>query len=129
MKRILIGIVVLGSFLMSCQPDVKPCSEERSTAAIVAESPDSLKVGDEYTLIVKYVLENSCGSFDRFDVTKTDNCYEVELMTKYEGCNCDLAYTEEAVDYTIDVDFPGTYEFKFWQADGDYDSRTIVIFQ
>lgn len=130
MKKAIIAIVCLMGILSSCEIDgTKPCSEERTTAALVSEFPDSLKVGTIFTLDVKYVLENSCGQFDRFDVALTDNSFEVELITKYEGCSCDLEFTEEMVSYDIDIDFPGVYEYKFWQAEGDFDSRSIVIFE
>lgn len=131
MKKTLFVIALgLTGILFSCDEESpKPCTEERTTASIIGEFPDSLQVGDTYDLSVQYVLDNSCGSFDRFDVSLTDQSFEVKMITKYEGCSCNLELSEETVEYEIDIDFPGTYEYRFWQADSDFDTRTLVIYQ
>lgn len=127
-KYFIIGFLV-GGFLTSCIDDEKPCTEERDTAAIVTQFPDSLKVGDHYDVEISYILENSCGNFDRFEVSQMGSEIIVRMITKYEGCNCDLTFTEANTTYDITADFPGIYEYKFWQASGDYDSRTLVIYE
>ena len=131
MKRtiyILFSLLILT--VTSCEivnPD--PCSEERETAAIISYFPDSIKVGNTHTLEVAYIKESNCGEFERFDVAATDKTFEVKLITKYEGCNCNPELAEASAFFDIDLDFPGVYEFRFWQADGDYDIRTVTIFE
>jgi hypothetical protein len=130
MKRLLFIAILLAGLLQSCDPDNPgPCSESREAAALVTDFPDSLKVGIPHMMQIKYVLESSCGTFDYFDISQMDNSITVKLMTKYEGCNCDLQFTEHTTEFEIVIDFPGVYEYQFWQADGDYDSKTITIYE
>ncbi|MBD3638138.1 MAG: hypothetical protein HUJ25_12370 [Crocinitomicaceae bacterium] len=130
MKKTYTVILALCVLIISaCEIDgSKPCIEEKPAAAILSDFPDSLKAGDTYDLEIKFVLENSCGEFERFDVSNDEMSFDVKLMTKYEGCNCNLEFTEEVTTYKIDLDFPGVYEFNFWQSDQDFDTRTVHIY-
>ncbi|MCB9222857.1 MAG: hypothetical protein R2780_10960 [Crocinitomicaceae bacterium] len=130
MKKILVIAVLLAGAFYSCKNHGnKPCSEERETAAIIGEFPDSIKADETYTLKVKYVIENSCGSFNRFEVSQMEDVFTVKLISKYEGCSCNLEFAEGSVDFDISIDFPGIYEYKFWQAEGEYDERTITVYE
>jgi hypothetical protein len=121
-------ILTVAFFVQSCQNEgAKPCTETKSASAILGEFPDTLKVGTKYDLAISYVLESSCGEFDYFDVNYSQKTYNIKLMTKYEGCSCKIALEEKTINYEIDVDFPGTYEFRFWLADGDYESRLLSV--
>lgn len=125
--------IILGICLFAfaaCQEDgAKPCSETKPAAAIINDFPDSLKVGVSVEINIQYVLENSCGNFDRFDITSSNKNFEVKLITKYEGCNCNLEFKEADRNFEIQVDFPGVYTYNFWQADGDFDVRSIKIYE
>lgn len=114
----------------SCEKDgEKLCTDERETASIIGDFPDSLKVGESYPLEVKYILESSCGEFDRFDIKVSEKSFIVKMITKYSGCNCNLEFKEQKTTYNIDVDYPGYYEFRFWQADTDWEVRTLKIYE
>lgn len=129
-KVIVVILALLTIGFASCEEDgAKPCTEDVTTASVLSDFPDSLKVGTTQTVSIQYVLENSCGEFDHFNVTNTDKTFEVEMITKYEGCNCNLEFSEESIDFDINIDFPGIYEYSFWLADGDYDTRSIKIFE
>ncbi|UKN01828.1 hypothetical protein K6119_19075 [Paracrocinitomix mangrovi] len=131
MKKVLFGILTMMVFAVtSCElGGNKPCLEEKATATVIGEFPDSVKVGDNQKVGVKFLAENSCGEFKRFDITQSDNSFEVKLITEYEGCNCNLVFTEREVEFEIDIDFPGEYQFKFWQSDGDYDTHLVRIYE
>ncbi|MEX1003264.1 MAG: hypothetical protein WDZ35_14185 [Crocinitomicaceae bacterium] len=129
--RQFVGYIFLVVVLFhSCQKDgTKPCTEEEKTAAILTAFPDSLKAGEAYDVNIKYVLDNSCGSFDRFEINSTEKSFDVKLIAEYEGCNCNIEFSEHQVEFTIDVDYPGVYEYRFWQADNDWDIRSITIYE
>jgi hypothetical protein len=130
MKKLTVAILTLVVLIVtSCDDTTAPCIEEKPTASIIKNFPDSINVVNTHKLKVSYILENSCGKFDRFDVISTDKSYEVQMITKYEGCNCSLEFSEEETEFEINLDFPGVYEFKFWQADNDFDIRTVTIFE
>lgn len=128
MRHFTLAILSFAFLVQSCQNEgTKPCTETKSASAILGEFPDTLKVGTKYNLGISYVIENSCGQFDHFDVNYSEKTYNIKLITKYEGCSCKIELEEKTIDYEIDVDFPGSYEFRFWLADGDYDSRLLSV--
>jgi len=131
MKKLGLGIFLLGLVSLSACEDAttKPCSEERTASAIISEFPDSIKVGEIENVSIKFILENSCGDFDRFEILHTDQVYKVCLITVYEGCNCAQEFYEETVEFDIDIDFPGSYEFKFWVGEEEYESYAITVFE
>lgn len=131
MKRFLFAILSLTLLTASkCEPDSQgPCEEERQTAAIVSDVPDSIKVGNDHLVDVDFVLDNSCGEFERFDVTSTEKSFNIKLITKYSGCNCNLEFEEAATQYLIDIKYPGIYELNFWQADGEWDTHNVTIYE
>lgn len=129
-RKVTIVLSVLVLLIASCEMDgTTPCIEERNAAAIISNFPDSIKVGNTHLLDVTYLLESDCGKFERFDVSATGKSFEVRLITKYTGCNCKALLIETKTTFDINLDFPGIYEYRFWQADGDYDTRTVTIFE
>ena len=131
MKRTVVAILFLTMLIVtSCEIDgTPPCSEEVPTTALVKEFPDSLKVGVTYKVDIAYIINNNCGQFERFDVTANQKAFSVQLITKYEGCNCNIEMSEQHIEFDINLDFPGLYQYNFWQADGDYDTRTVTIYE
>ena len=131
MKKLVIILLIGFTFVLeACKKDgEKPCEDTKSASALIVDFPDSVKVGTVQNVNVQYVLENSCGAFDHFEVSFANNVYEVKLITKYQGCNCVIELIDRSVDYEINIDFPGVYEIKFWLADEEYDSRTIIVYE
>lgn len=129
MKKLIGAIVLSGILLGSCEKINDACKSEKHAAAIVFDFPDSIQTQHTYELEVHYVLDNSCGEFEGYDVTSNGNSFEVKLKTKYEGCNCSPEFIEGEEDYDIRIDLPGIYEFKFWLADNDFDAYTLKVFE
>jgi hypothetical protein len=129
MKHIVvISILALLSFA-SCEKGTTPCVETRAASAILSDFPSEIKVGTVQTIEIQYILENSCGEFDHFEITQNGSAFDVSIVNRYEGCSCKLEFIERSAFFDIDIDFPGVYQFNFWLADGDYDSRTITVFE
>ncbi|OIQ27082.1 MAG: hypothetical protein BM555_06235 [Crocinitomix sp. MedPE-SWsnd] len=130
MKRNLIIAIVAILSLSSCDKGTtSPCIETKSASAIVTEFPETIKAGTIQTVEIKYILESDCGEFDHFEISQDGPAFNVEIVTKYQGCTCDLQLKERSAFFDVDVDFPGTYKFNFWLSDGDYDSRTVTVFE
>lgn len=131
MKRTVVAILFIMTLAVSsCEIDgTTPCAEEVPTTAIVSEFPDSLKVGTTYVLDIAYILNNNCGEFDRFEISANQKAFDVQLITKYEGCNCNIEMSQQKITFDIIIDFPGLYQYNFWQADGDYDTRSVTIYE
>ena len=127
MKKLIL-ILTLGIVISSCEKIEDACSSEKPASAIIFGFPDSIEVSETYGLKVQYVLDNNCGSFDNFDIDLSDQSYEVKLMTKYEGCNCNMEFEEDSVEFAVRVDSPGIYEFKFWLSDVDFDTYSLKVY-
>lgn len=130
MKSKLIIAFVAILCLASCDKTApSPCTEERESSTIISAFPDSVKVGANQEVLVQYVTESSCGEFERFEVVQTNKSFEVKMITKYAGCSCKLELVEHQVNFNLGIAFPGNYEFRFWLAGGDYDVRTVTVFE
>ena len=131
MKKIFVLSTLFSAFLcFSCESEgAKPCSEEKPASSLIVDFPDSVQVGTIETVEIQYILESSCGSFDRFEIQLADNSFDIKLMTSYQGCSCNLQLIEKSAQFEINVDYPGIYEFRFWLADGDLDVRTVKVFE
>ena len=117
------------SFQLSCDKIDTACDEIKPTSALVDSLPDSIKVGEPYTIYVDYVLENSCGSFEKFETTNTGDKLQIQLITKYEGCNCDQTFTEEVAQFDLLLEAPGYYSIEFWEDEDDYNSFLVKGFE
>lgn len=121
-----VGVLVLFS---ACDKIETACKEEKQTACSVSEFPDSLQVGTQYDVVVDYVLESSCGSFDRFEIIEQNGRTQVKMHTKYEGCSCQLELTEQTAKFPVKFESAGYYEFSFWLSDEQWDTYILEVYQ
>lgn len=126
--KIKIVTLVLASFVViaACKKKDDNCNEEKLTAAFIFDYPDTVNVNAVFTLNVNYVVDNSCGEFGEFEAEKFGNVLEVKLKTNYVGCNCDDEFEEKSASYPIAFTDPGVYELKFWIAENEFESYSIV---
>ena len=129
MRKLSFIPVVFIFFATACDKVEEGCKEEKYASAVVYDFPDSLQTGVTHDLKIEYILENSCGSFDEFEVAQVDDYTFVKLKTLYEGCNCTLEFTEAEEFFLISFSDTGTYKFKFWISDTDYDSYSLIIYE
>lgn len=129
MKKLIFILGVVGALTMACEKIEEGCAQEKPASALVFDFPDSIKIYESHPIKVRYVLDNNCGDFKDFEVSANGNDYEVKLMTKYEGCQCEPEFIEGETEYEIRIDFPGTYKFKFWLSNNDYDTYSLTVFE
>ena len=121
----IIGAVIALSTQIGCDKIDTACDQTKPASALVESLPDSIPVGQPYTITVKYVLENSCGSFEKFETTNTGDKLQVQLITKYEGCNCDQSFSEEIAQFNLTLEYPGIYSIEFWEDEDDYNTFLV----
>ena len=119
--------LVLVLFCYSCDDISDSCKEEKYSSALVYDFPDTLQVGQTHDLKIEYIIENSCGSFVEFEEIMDGNTTEVKIKMLYEGCSCNLVFSEEENKYPILKQTAGNYSYKFWVADNDYDIYNLVV--
>lgn len=111
----------------SCDDITDSCKEEKYSSALVYDFPDTLQVGQTHELKLEYIKENSCGSFVEFEENVDGNSTEVKIKMLYEGCSCNLVFSEEERLYPILKQTAGNYSYKFWVAENDYDIYNLVV--
>ena len=119
--------LVLVLFCYSCDDISDSCKEEKYSSALVYDFPDTLQVGQTHDLKIEYIIENSCGSFVEFEEIMDGNTTELKIKMLYEGCSCNLVFSEEENKYPILKQTAGNYSYKFWVADNDYDIYNLVV--
>lgn len=117
-----IGLLIL---TFSCNKQSDDCYEEKPAASFMFDYPDTVQVGQVFTVDINYVVENSCGDFGQIDAQKIENTLEVKLFTVYDGCQCEEEFVEKSATYPVTFEEEGTYELKMWVADGFYDAYII----
>ena len=84
-------------------------------------------VNQDISLMVSFDIVNGCGQFGNFTTTADADTTVIVVNAKYTGCVCtQLAGTLQAA-YTFRPGQPGTYYFKFYQADLDYIRDSVVV--
>lgn len=127
MHKFYLSIFILAFVIQSCQPITEVCEEEKDASAIIYTFPDSIYAGVGYDLSVHYIIENSCGTFLAFDDSVYDNTTEVKVRLNYEGCNCNLNFVEDSMNYTLFQDTAGYYNYKFYVGNTDFDSYILKV--
>jgi hypothetical protein len=125
--NLLIGL--LAFLAISCGKAKNDCYEEKYTSAFIVNAPDSLAVGELFLLEINFLVENSCGEFNRIEATKVDNTIEGRLITVYEDCNCDEEFEEKETQYPIQFDEVGEYQLKFWVAENEFDVYNLSVYE
>lgn len=114
--------------LTGCDDIEKACTEDKYGSAIVYDFPDSVKAGTTLDLKVAYILENSCGSFTEFEEHVMGDTTEVRVKLLYEGCSCNLQFKEDSSYYPLKQDAAGTYFYKFYLGESDYDTYSLDVY-
>jgi hypothetical protein len=125
----LIIIICVIGFVASCDKVVDSCEEEKYASSVVFDFPDSLQMGTTHELKIQYIIENSCGSFVEFEDTVIGDVVEVRIKTLYEGCNCTLEFAQEEKFYQLRQDSAGSYQYKFWINETDFDTYWLEVYQ
>ena len=123
------GKAIVGVFEQGGKDADIPKSLEKYASAIVFDFPDSLHTGTTHELKIQYIIENSCGSFVEFEDTVIGDVTEVKIKTLYEGCNCTLEFVEEERFYPIKQDSAGSYVYKFWVSETEFDTYWLEVYQ
>lgn len=123
-------IIALATFIFTaCSGIDDSCKEEKYGSAIVDFFPDSLQTGVTDEVSVQYVIENSCGSFVEFEETQIENTIDVRVKLLYDGCNCNLVFTEDSSFYSFKQDSAGYDYYGFYYADTDFESYQLIVYE
>jgi hypothetical protein len=126
------GFVILGVLILSassCEKLQNGCKETKNASSLIVSFPDSIKVAETFYLDVRYVLDNTCGEFETFEINSDQGTIDVSIVTKYEGCKCEQQLIERTSTYPIHISVPGIYHYRFWLSGEDWDEYTLKVYQ
>jgi hypothetical protein len=127
--RKIIYFLLFGTILpfLACEKKQNSCEEEKLSAVFLMDYPDTVYVNQTFSVKTDYLIENTCGMFERFEGELNENVLNVKLIVKYSGCSCTEEFIEKSVNYPITFIEAGDYELRFWLSENDYDSYFIHV--
>ena len=86
------------------------------------------KTSSSISFIAQAAWGNSCGSFSRSLIIKTDSTYVIKIFGKQpKSAICLAVMSSFDAPVTINIPSSGTYTFKFWQSDSTSIDTTLTI--
>jgi hypothetical protein len=111
------------------------CSEEEPMPPVESPAPVSsvhipatVTVGEPIRIEITYLVNNSCGQFDR--LTSEDNGADnmtFYVYSKNEGTSCQGTVMELTTDYSFTPSRKGIHNFRFWQAPEQFLIKTFEV--
>ena len=115
--------------LLSCNKtqDNDQCLSYIKASIIKVEGPNKGTVNQEINFTVSFGCSNGCGQFGNFEQTSDNDTTTINVIAKYEGCNCTLDAPIRQTIYKFKATQTGTYYLKFWQTDKSYLLDSLII--
>jgi len=129
MKKVIVILSILLVATASCEKLQNGCKETKNASSLILSFPDSVEVAETFYLDVRYVLDNTCGEFETFEISSGQGTIDVSVVTKYEGCNCEQQLIERTSTYPIHISVAGIYQYRFWLSGQDWDEYTLKVYQ
>lgn len=84
-----------------------------------------MQAGEPIVFQTNILINNTCGSFGHFEES---NGYPkiVSALVDYRGCECVTQSSTVTEEYTVTINEPGSYLFKFPSANG-YWEKTVEV--
>ena len=124
---ILLFFVFATLTVISCSKAHIKCTTYQDTPVTGVQGPTSTTVNQAIDLVITYSFGNSCGKFERLQLTTSGNTTTITVIGKYEGCICSEVIVNGQTTYQFRSAQPGTYELKFFQSSGSFLTHTIVV--
>ncbi len=119
-----IGLLALTSCDIS--DDARTCISTIYAPAIEVTGPTTATVNQEVDFVVKFKIENSCGSFLGF-AESNGWPRQVAATVRYNGCDCNEVATTVTRNYKFKSTVAGEYVLKFLTANSQYITKTITV--
>jgi len=122
---VLFGLIFVGSCVKT---DNVPCSSTSESPVIKVEGADTAQVNVADTLIVSFLIRNTCGKSASINPTVNTSGGNVHVVTTYEGCACSDAIIQVNQKYVFKAPAAGRYTLSFWGGnDATIIEKTIVV--
>ncbi|WP_161890484.1 hypothetical protein [Pontibacter russatus] len=131
MKLLTLLFALFATLCFGCSKEEEDVQALRTTAPApivqVVVPTDTIEAGENTGITIHFLVNNGCGEFGSFDVTKDSQSLLVKVYPQYRGEVCaDAIFTREVI-YTFKPESPGNYTLKFWQDDNSYITKTLIV--
>jgi hypothetical protein len=123
-RKTLLGLFISSMVLMSCEinDDDEFFQTSQVSPILSANVPDTMVVGESYSLGITYQKDSNCHTFSNFNGTSQgDSIVFVRAITLFtQAPNCSQDASEELIEFEFTNTFQSDFTFKFLQ---DIDSE------
>lgn len=122
-------VMFVSTALTSCSNDDDSGNSQTTQKEFVTAvtGPTTGTVNQEVTLNVTFVVDNSCGAFNKYIVATSGNTNTIEVEVKYTGNNCGTTPSTKTQPYKFTANQAGTYTLKFKKSATEFITQTVVI--
>jgi len=132
MKKIKFQAMAFVAFLAigatSCSDDDATTSSFTKGANVTeVTGPEEGNVNQELSYLVRYSVDNSCGTFQRFVETAAGNTKTIEVVARYSGNDCDTSVVVKDTVYKFTPTAAGAYNLKFKKSATEFVTKTVAV--
>lgn len=122
-------VLFVSTAFTSCSSDDDSGNKQTTQKEFVTAvtGPTTGAINQEITLNVTYVVDNTCGSFNKYVESTNGNTKTIEVEVKYTGSNCGTTPSTKTQPYKFKVTQAGTYVFKFKKSATEFVTQSVVI--
>lgn len=91
------------------------------------EAPETAIVNEVVAIEVTFSMRNTCGSFNEFRESSTEEGKIIEVLVDYFGCTCGQAIIQETRTYEFTPQSAGIYELNFLSSTGELITVKIEV--
>lgn len=107
---------------VNCPPD-----EVEIEDVVTVDAPETGQVNETIDIEVFFEVRNSCGEFNRFIETGTTMEREIQVESRYEGCNCNQVIESITAIYEFTPEEVGEYTLNFLSGANEFITVDISV--
>ncbi len=128
-QGILLGCLFSSVVLTNCdkKKNTSDCLSYQVAPITNINGPSTGTVNQDINFILSFGIFNGCGQFGNIEHNSNADTTTIKVNAKYQGCVCTQIAGTLQTTYTFRSTQPGTYYFKFLQADANYLLDTLIV--
>jgi len=113
--------------LVSCNRDADNCNSTKIGWIDSAFFPKSVMANEEFTISAYVFAESGCAKGSTGSYSISEDEISVEMMVKYEGCQCTAIAGSVKSELLVKVEKPGKYLVKFRRPENQFFTDTLWV--
>lgn len=114
MLNLILAVLITGISQSCSEDDVETdCINGEIAYIDQVDAPETGKVNEAIPISVSFSMKNTCGSFNNFRETSTEEGLIIEVYADYFGCTCGQAIVKDTQTYEFTPTAPGQLQLNF----------------